>query len=160
VQRATSTLIECLKFKGDFDHAETFAQMTLDSLKDPGNGLDQQSEAVANGYHDLGDVISRQKGDYVKAEMLTRESLRIRSHLYDAYDQLVAMSIGLLANILSARGNLGNETQELYERSLVITIRNYGSDGISTAVSNNNLGIFYNLRAEESQNAETRKGNL
>jgi tetratricopeptide (TPR) repeat protein len=41
VQDAASTLIECLSYKGDFDHAETFAQMTLDSLKDPGNGLDQ-----------------------------------------------------------------------------------------------------------------------
>jgi tetratricopeptide (TPR) repeat protein len=54
VQDAASTLIECLVFKGDFDKAETFAQMTLDSLKDPGNGLDQQSEAVAAGYYDLG----------------------------------------------------------------------------------------------------------
>jgi ABC-type cobalt transport system substrate-binding protein len=41
VQEAASGLIECLLFKRDFGHAETFAQMTLDSLKDPGNGLDQ-----------------------------------------------------------------------------------------------------------------------
>jgi hypothetical protein len=40
-------LIECLILNSDFDHAETFAQLTLESLKDPGNGLDQQSEAVA-----------------------------------------------------------------------------------------------------------------
>jgi hypothetical protein len=45
VQKAASMVIECFMFKGDFDHAEIFAQMTLDSLKDPGNGLDQQSEA-------------------------------------------------------------------------------------------------------------------
>jgi tetratricopeptide (TPR) repeat protein len=100
VQDAASTLIECLVCKGDFDKAETFAQMTLDSLKDPGNGLDQQSEAVAAGYYDLGVVIYGQKGDYVKAEMLARESLRIRSRFYDAHHELVAMSIGLLASIL------------------------------------------------------------
>jgi hypothetical protein len=70
---------------GNFDHAEIFAQMTLDSLKDLGNGLDQQSEAVAKGYYDLGNVINQQKGDYVKAGKLVRESLRIRSRLYDAY---------------------------------------------------------------------------
>jgi hypothetical protein len=62
VQNAASALIECLTCKGDFDRAETFAQMTLDSLKDPGNGLDQQSEAVAKGYYDLGNVILSTKG--------------------------------------------------------------------------------------------------
>jgi hypothetical protein len=51
VQEAASMLIECLIYKGDLDHAETFARMTLDSLMDPGNGLDQQSEAVVNGYY-------------------------------------------------------------------------------------------------------------
>jgi hypothetical protein len=47
VQDAASMLIECLILMSDFDHAEIFSQMTLDSLKDPGNGLDQQSEALA-----------------------------------------------------------------------------------------------------------------
>jgi hypothetical protein len=49
VQSAARLLIECLTLKGDFYNAELFAQMTLDSLKDPKNGLDQQSEAVARG---------------------------------------------------------------------------------------------------------------
>jgi tetratricopeptide (TPR) repeat protein len=104
VQNAASTLIECLIIKGDFGHAETFAQMTLDSLKDPGNGLDQQSEAVANGYCDLGRVISQQKGDFVKAEKLVRESLRIRSHLHVARHQFIGVTVGLLASILQAQG--------------------------------------------------------
>jgi hypothetical protein len=52
VQKAASALIECLTDKGDLCNAELFAQMTLDSLKDPQNGLDQQSEAVANCYND------------------------------------------------------------------------------------------------------------
>jgi tetratricopeptide (TPR) repeat protein len=134
--------------------------MTLDSLKDPGNGLDQQSEAVAKGYNDLGNVINQQKGDYVKAEQLVRESLRIRSRLYDAHHQRVGMGISLLADILQAQGNLGIETQELYERALSIHIKHFGSEGVNTAVSNFNLGIFYHLRAEESQTAEIKKGNL
>jgi tetratricopeptide (TPR) repeat protein len=50
VQKAASTLIECLLFKGDFYDAERYAQFTLDSLKDPANGLDQQDAAVARGY--------------------------------------------------------------------------------------------------------------
>jgi hypothetical protein len=48
---------------------------------------------VAREYYDLGDVINQQKGDYVKAEMLVRESLRIRSRLYDAYHMNVGYSI-------------------------------------------------------------------
>jgi tetratricopeptide (TPR) repeat protein len=157
VQEAASMLIECLIFKGDLDRAEIFAQMTLDSLKDPGNGLDQQSEAVAKGYHDLGNVIIQQDGDYVKAEMLARESLRIRSHLYDAHHQFVGMSTSLLAQVLLGQGNLGSETQKLYERVLVIDIKNFGSNGVNTAASNSNMANFYHLRAEESQIAKTKK---
>jgi hypothetical protein len=160
VQDAASTLIECLTFKGDFYDAERFAQATLDSLKDSANGLDQQSEAVAKGYYDLGHVINEQHVDFVKAEMLVRESLRIRTSLYDADHIQVAMSVGLLANILQSQGNLGSETKKLYERSLVSDIRNYGPEGINTAVANSNLGTFYHLRADGSQTAEMRKENL
>jgi tetratricopeptide (TPR) repeat protein len=160
VQEAASTLIECLILKGDFYDAERFAQATLDSLKDPANGLDQQSEAVAKGHCDLESVITRQMGDFVKAEMLVRESLRIRTSLYDADHTLVAMSVGLLANILQSKGNLGSETKELHERSLVSDIRNCVPEGINTAITNSNLGNFYSLRADGSQSAEMRKENL
>jgi tetratricopeptide (TPR) repeat protein len=161
VQKAASMLIECFICKRDLDHAGTFAQMTLDSLKDPGNGLDQQSEAVANGYYDLGRVINQQKGDYVNAEKLVRESLRIRSRLFDSHHQLVGMSSGLLGSILQAQGNLGIETKELYERSLEIHIRNSGSEGLfNTAVLHFNIGLFYHQRAEESQTTETKKDNF
>jgi hypothetical protein len=40
------------------------------SLKDPANGLDQESEELAIGYYDLGNVIYKQQGDMVKAELL------------------------------------------------------------------------------------------
>jgi hypothetical protein len=96
----------------------------------------------------------------VKAEMLARESLRIRSRFYDAHHALVAMSIGLLASILQAQGNLGSETKELHERSLAIDIRNCGSEGVNTAVSNYNMGDFYHLRAQVSETAQTKKDNL
>jgi tetratricopeptide (TPR) repeat protein len=160
VQNAASLLIELLCWKDDFDHAETFARMSLDSLRDPGNGLDQQSEAVANGYYDLGNVIKQQKGNLVKAEELARESLRIRSRLYDAHHHLVGVSISLLASILKAQGNLNSETQELHERSLSIDIKHFGSEGVNTAISNFNLGSFYYFRAEDSQSTELSKDNL
>jgi tetratricopeptide (TPR) repeat protein len=160
VQKAANSLIECLICKGEFEHAETFAQLTLESLKDPGNGLDQQSEAVARGYYDLGHVILQQKGDLVKAEKLVRESLRIRTRLYGGDCYQVGMSTNLLASILQVQGKLGIETKELYERCLSINIKNFGSEGINTAASNNNLGTFYHQQAEKSQSAGTRKEHL
>jgi tetratricopeptide (TPR) repeat protein len=160
VQKAADRLIECLTLKGDFYDAERFAEATLDSLKDTANGLDQQSEAVAGGYHCLGSVIAHIKGDFVKAEMLVRESLRIRTSLYDADHIQIAISTGLLATILQFQGNLGNETKELHERCIAIDIRNYGPEGINTGHSISNLGTFYHLRADGSQTVEMRKENL
>jgi hypothetical protein len=61
VQEAAGTLIECLINKGDLYNAERFAEATLDSLKDPANGLDQESEEVAKGYYNLANVIVQQK---------------------------------------------------------------------------------------------------
>jgi hypothetical protein len=150
VQEAVSTLIECLIFRGDFYDAERFAQSTLDSLKDSSNGLDQQSEAVAKGCHELGNVIFKLKEDYVKAEILVRESLCIITCLYDADHYCAGLSAGLLANILQNQGNLGSETKVLYELSLVSDIKKFGPEGINTNVTNFNLGIFYQRRADGS----------
>jgi hypothetical protein len=96
----------------------------------------------------------------VKAEKLVRESLRIRTRLYRGDHVQVGMSTGLLASILQIQGKLGNETKELYDRSLAIDIKNFGSDGINTASSNNNLGNFHHLQAEASLSAGIRKENL
>ena len=49
----------------------------------------------------------------------------------------------ILAGILIAQGNLGDETRGLFERSLAISIRNEGPDGLNAAVGNCNIGRFY-----------------
>jgi hypothetical protein len=99
VQKAVSILIDCLSHKGDLDKAELYAQMTLDSLKDPANKVPQMSELVACGYHNLGRVINHQNGDLVKAEMLIRESLRIRGHICGQYHPHIASGVTILGNI-------------------------------------------------------------
>jgi hypothetical protein len=156
VQNAASTLIECLTLKGDLCKAELFAQMTLDSLKDPQNGLDQQSEAVARGYYDLANVIITQRGDLVKAEKLVRESLRIRVQI-KSNSYLVGYSLGLLTDVLRFRSKLGSEMKEVLEQCLAIDIRNYGPDGANTAGDYGNIGIYYRELADAEQTAETRK---
>jgi hypothetical protein len=130
--------------------------MTLDSLKDPQNGLDQQSEAVATGYYDLADAIITQGGDMEKAEKLARESLRIRV-LINSNSVHVPYSVNLLASNLRMQGRLGYETMELFEQSLAINIRNYGPDGTFTATAHFNFGIYYRELAEIQQTVITRK---
>jgi tetratricopeptide (TPR) repeat protein len=155
VQEAAGLLIECLVYKDDLHNAaERFAEATLDSLNDPGNGLDQESEEVAKGYYNLTNVISEQEGDLVKAEMLLRESLRIRTRIF-GYDHVnVGLTYGLLARILDSQDNMGDETMELLERDHAIIIKHEGSDTPNTAISNLNLGVFYNQLAGKQQVAQ------
>jgi hypothetical protein len=133
--------------------------MTLDSLKDPKNGLDQQSEAVAKGYYDLAKVITTQRGDLVKAEKLVRESLRIRV-LINSNSYLSGNTVAYLAFILMSQDKLGSETKELFEQSLAITIRNFGPDGTNAARYHFNFGIYYRKLAEEQQTTATREEHL
>jgi gamma-glutamylcyclotransferase (GGCT)/AIG2-like uncharacterized protein YtfP len=142
VQRAAGILIDCLSRKGDLYNAERFAQATLDSLKDPANKVDQQSEEVARGYFDLANVIDEE--DCVKAEMLARESLHIAT--------IISIQDTVLAFYLA--------TKELLERWLAISIKNNGPDGISTAIANANLGRFYHEVSKLQQLAEARKEHL
>jgi tetratricopeptide (TPR) repeat protein len=141
VQMVSIQLIECLLHKGDLDKAELYAQMTLDSLKDPGNGVDQDSKEVADGYHCLANVICQQKGDQIKAERLAREAYRIQLHLHD--HSQVGHCANLLANILMEQENLADETRGLYECYLACAISNDGLDGSDTATGNANLGRLY-----------------
>jgi tetratricopeptide (TPR) repeat protein len=151
VQQAAGMLIDCLMHKGDLYNAERFAEATLDSLKDPANGLDQESEEVAEGYHNLANVINKQEGDLVKAEVLARESLRIRTRVYGNNQVNVGHSCDLLARILVSQDNLGDETMELFERALANDTKNSGPDGTNTAAANVNLGLFYFQLADTQQ---------
>jgi hypothetical protein len=83
------------------------------TLRDKKNGIDQESEAVADGAYNLADVIFRQDGDLIKAEELARESLWILSLIYDSHHHRVGKACCLLANILMAQDQLGDETRGL-----------------------------------------------
>jgi tetratricopeptide (TPR) repeat protein len=129
-------------------------------LKDPKNRLDQQSEEVAQGYYNFANVLCQLKGDLVKAEMLGRESLRIRTRLYGNNHQNVGYISSLLGRILKAQNKLGRETKELFERSLAIDTESFGPDGTNTAVSVVNLANFYGQCADAQKTTETRKEQL
>jgi hypothetical protein len=57
VQEAAGVLISILIRKEDLFDAERYAQVTYGSLRDKKNGIDQKSEAVADGAYNLADVI-------------------------------------------------------------------------------------------------------
>jgi hypothetical protein len=130
----------------------------LDSLKDPKNGLDQQSEAVARGYYNLADVITdhNQRGDLVEAEMLARESLRI-SVLINSKRYFAGNAASLLASILTMQDKLGSETKELLEQTLANSIGNYGPDGVNAATDYTNFGSYYRQLADKQQTGGEKK---
>jgi tetratricopeptide (TPR) repeat protein len=154
VQEAAGILIRILIAKGDYYDAERYAQVTYGNLRDKRNGINQESEAVANGAYNLANVIYRQDGDLMKAEELARESLRIRTLINASNYSIVVLSCDILASILSAQGKLGDETRGLYERSLAISIRNEGRDGLNAATGNFNIGVFYEKLAVQQSTVD------
>jgi hypothetical protein len=154
VQEAAGVLINILIVKGDFYNAERFSQVTYENLRDKKNGTDQEGEEVANGGYNLAKVILLQKGDLIKAEKLARESLVIRSQLYSNDHNKVADCCNLLAVILEAQDNYGDETKGLLERALAINIKNGGPDGAKIGIKG--LAAFYNDLAEKSSTADVK----
>jgi tetratricopeptide (TPR) repeat protein len=159
VQEAAGILIDCLIHMGDLDKAQLYAQLTLDNLKDPANKVDQESEACALGYYNLGNVIFRQEGDLVRSEMLIRESLRIRAQLNGPERYHVASSMGLLGKILNVN-KCGDEVKKLLLDSLAIYIEFEGPDGVNTKIANSNLGHFYMKLANTHVTADKKLANL
>jgi hypothetical protein len=152
VQKAAGMLISSLIKQGDLFNAERFAEQTYANLRDIKNGMDQEGEEVAEGAYNLADVIFRQDdGDLIKCEKLARESLRIKTQLHGSNDHRIGRFCTLLGRILQNKSNLGDETKELLERSLAISVVNEGLDGTNTAAGNINIGRFhYNLAMIQS----------
>jgi hypothetical protein len=102
--------------------------------------MDQDGVELAVAAFNLSTVIFRQGGNIVKAEELARESIRIRI-LIDNKD--LQTSLELLASILVAQRNFGDETKGLYERSLALVIKNEGLDSLNAAHINHSIASFY-----------------
>jgi hypothetical protein len=160
VQEAAGVLIDILISKGDLYDAERYAQVTYGNLRDKKNGIDQEGEEMAKGAYNLANVIHEQKGDLIKAEELARESLRIRILVYGNNHNNVSVNCNLLAAILRAQGKLGDETWGLYKRSLAISIRNQGPDGVNTSGGNFNIGTFYHQVAYIQPTVDSKQKQL
>lgn len=146
MQEAAGTLIECLMHEGDpkslYD-AERYAQLTLESLKDKANKIDQEGEEIARCHYNLAQIILLQNGDLVRAERLARESLRIRGQLYVNDHFYVGSCMSLLGKILNRQGRSIDEVEGLFQRSLAILVKQEGPNALTTAIGNHELGQFY-----------------
>jgi hypothetical protein len=152
VQEAASWLISCLIQQGDLFNAERYAEQTYANLRDMKYGMDQEGRQVAQGAFNLADVIRRQDDrDLIKAEKLARESLHIMTRLYGPDSSKLGTFCLLLARILDMQGKSGDETKDLFERSLANFKRHEGPNGTNTAVGTIDIGnFFFNLAMKES----------
>jgi hypothetical protein len=57
-----------------------------------------------------------------------------------------------MAEILLAQGKIGDQTRELFERSLALNLTNKGPHTANTATGNYNLGQFHNKVGKMPQN--------
>jgi hypothetical protein len=64
----------------------------------------------------------------IKAEGLAREAIRTIDQLHDVHAYRASGNYLLSARILLKQGKYGDETKELFERSLAICSRNEGPD--------------------------------
>jgi hypothetical protein len=161
VQEAAGRLIECLTIKGDLFNAERFAEQTYANLKDIKNGINQEGEQVAEGAYNLADVIRRQDdGDLIKAGKLARESLHLRTQLYGPDHSKVGASCLLLAKVLKSQQIFGDETKELFLRSLANITRNDGPDGVNTAIATIDIGLFHYQLAMMQSLSSTKRTQL
>lgn len=118
---------------------------------------------MAIGASNLALAIYQQEGRDLSnsnSEELARESLRINLLIYGNYHDEVGKSCDLLANILVAKGKLGDEVIGLYKRYLAISIRDTGPDGKGTAIANHNLGKLHYQLAKEANTDDSERTQL
>jgi tetratricopeptide (TPR) repeat protein len=160
VQVAAGSLISCLINSGNLVDAERYALQTYGNLRDKKNGLDQESEELAHGSHNLANVMLKQDGDLPRAEELAREALRIRDKVHSSSHGIVGESCLFLARILYNQKKMGDETGNLFKRAIAIFVHNEGPDGVRTAVGNSEYAHFYHLLARERCTGGTRRAHL
>jgi hypothetical protein len=157
VQEAAGVLINCLINSNDSYNAERYAEVTYSNLRDKKNGIDQEGDLVAEGSTNLAEAIIRQHGDLIRAEGLARDALRIRMQVYGSDHNLIGFSLIQVARVLILQKKFGNETKELFERSLAIFMSNEGPNGANTAMGMRHMALYYVEFAEIQTTTDTKR---
>jgi len=154
---AAGILISSLIKANNLFDAERYAEVTYMNLKDHKNGIGLEGVEVAEGAYNLADVIHKQNGDLSRAELLARESLRIRCRLPGNRTAMIGRSCTQLAKILTSQKNFGDETKQLMERSICLFISDEGLEGANVSSSNLNFAIFYRQLAVKQSTVDLKR---
>ena len=130
VQEAAAELIECLTLAGEYSQAEAYSRITYESLIDPRNGIDPESEGAARGMQQLANLcvcLAREGHDLSsnlleEAEGLVRKACGIMENLYGPASSNLAICLETLGQVFIGRGVLEEETRNVFERVLAIFI--------------------------------------
>ena len=151
VQDAAAELIECLILAGEYSQAEAYSRITYESLIDPCNGIDLESEGVARGMQQLAHLcISMAREGHeaaqdliIEAEQLIRKACNIMENLHGPTSPNLAICLETFGQVLVGRGLFTEETRLLFERVLAIYSECEGGNGHGTLQALGSLGDFY-----------------
>lgn len=157
VQEAAGYLTDALLQSKNYAQAEAYARINYESLVDIRNGINPDSFEVARGAQQLVHIcyitppnLCLATVTFAEGEFLARKALRIVEAIFDQDHINIGSSLNDLAKILHESGNLGEETKQLFKRSLSIYVNCEGSDGLLVLEANSNLGAFHVHRSEKS----------
>ena len=163
---AALSLIQSCIHNGEYEDAERYARhayFMIAEMTDNFIPADQQPQFLADASYWLATAIHRlaeaggippqekQKAGE-EAIAFARKALEIYTQLQGTECAEVAMTMGTLAGALGYFNNVDDdEIPHLLEQSIVIYRRVEGSSSLNVAVSETNLGIVYQYRANRAQ---------
>ena len=151
VQDAAAELIECLILTGEYSQAESYSRITYESLMDPCNGIDPESEEVARGMQQLAHLcINMEREGHVaaldlviEADCLIRKACNIMENLHGPASPNLAICLETFGQVLVCRDIFTEETRLIFERVLAIYTDCDGGNGHGTLQALGSLGDFY-----------------
>ena len=151
VQDAAAELIECLILAGEYSQAEAYSRITYESLIDPCNRIDLESEEVARGMQQLAHLcINMARGGHVaavdlikEAEWLIKRACNIIENLHGPASPNLAICLETFGQVLVCSDIFTEETRLIFERVLAIYSECEGGNGHGTLQALGSLGDFY-----------------
>ena len=152
VQDASAELIETLILLQEYSQAEAYSRITYESLIDPRNGIDPESESVARGMQQLASLCFNMAHDghecasdlINEAEELSRKACCIIENLNNGFSSSnLAICLETLGQVLVGKKNFTEETKGLFERILNIYSERENGNGPGTLKSLRSLGEFH-----------------
>ena len=137
VAKAYTVVADYMLARGQLDEAETLVRQ---SLERNGAALGKQSEAVANDWIQLGNVLGR--GERLgEAEQAFRNGIAITRMLFGEDSYHLAHALNELSSVLSDRNDFAG-AEDALKQSLQVRLRTVGEDHRDTYIVRHNLLVL------------------